>query len=310
MEYLTAFAAKLPYADMDNTGVLGVNFEGMTALLYQMKNQYAKAIVSIDGWEGKEGSKHILTESSYYDATNITVPYFSVMQDEKEPSTYLALSHSVYDSLLYSSRYYYSLTGMGHVYLIADLYVVPTLPPEKKQAFRILYENIGHFFDAHLKQSAASVQYLKNTLVENSIPATLVRLEIKKPALPLPPGNDDIKKMLVSGRLTKAIQLLKETYQLNTNAKVVAGDAINNLGYDMLRNKKYPEAIALFTLNTELHPSDAGWFDSLAEGYEAAGDKDNMKKSAQRVLELLSMQASLSPADDGLKQAAEKRLKE
>jgi hypothetical protein len=310
MEYITAFAAKLPYADLDNVGVLGVNFEGMTGLLYQMKNQQAKAVVSLDGWEGKVGSMHILTNSLYYDAGNIAVPYFAVMQDEKEPQTYLALSQAVYDSLLYADRYYYVLNGMSHVYLITSLYIVPNLPPEKKQAYRFLYESIGHFFDAYIKDKSESAGYLKKPLVEKNIPTSVVKLELKKPALPGAPGFDDIQKLLVAGQTAKAITLIKQTRQLNAGAKIASGDMINNWGYDLLRNKKFADAIALFTLNTEFYPGNAGWFDSLAEGYETAGDNINMKKASQRVLNLLANKTTLSTGEVSLKQLAERRMKD
>jgi hypothetical protein len=65
----------------------------------------------------------------------------------------------------------------------------------------------------------------------------------------------------------------------------------------------------VFKLNTELHPGDANLFDSLAEGYELTGDKENMKKVSVAVIDILTKKANLSDAEKGLKENAEKRLK-
>ena len=48
-------------------------------------------------------------------------------------------------------------------------------------------------------------------------------------------------------------------------------DALNNFGYDVLEND-VEAAIQIFTLNTEQYPESGNLFDSLAEGYLAAGD--------------------------------------
>lgn len=310
MEFMSAFAAKLPYVDNDKKGMLGVNFEGMTAILYQMKNGDAQAIVSLDGWEGKYGSQATIQESIYYDAAKIRYPYFAVMQDEKDPPPNLALSQVIFDDFLYATRYYYVLNNMSHVYLIASMFMVPNLPADKKQAYEFLYTSIGHFYDAHLKHEEGSIAYLQNTQAGNHVPAGLIKSELKKPALPAAPNNDELVKMLDEGRWQTAITILKQAKQSAPNARITSGNSLNSIGYIMLRNHKFTEAIGLFTLNTELYPGDAGWFDSLAEAYEATGDKDNMKKAAQQVVNLLANKTPLSAADNALIQAAEKRLKD
>lgn len=47
--------------------------------------------------------------------------------------------------------------------------------------------------------------------------------------------------------------------------------SINQLGYVLLEMKKTDEAIAAFKRNVELYPDSANVYDSLADGYEAAG---------------------------------------
>lgn len=60
----------------------------------------------------------------------------------------------------------------------------------------------------------------------------------------------------------------------------------NALGYVVLAQKKYAEAINIFKLNTLLHPDNAGTFDSLAEAYMVKGDNNNARYYYKKVLEM------------------------
>ena len=48
---------------------------------------------------------------------------------------------------------------------------------------------------------------------------------------------------------------------------------LNTLGYQLIRAKKFKEAIRIFELNVEAYPQSSNAYDSLAEGYLDAGDK-------------------------------------
>lgn len=61
---------------------------------------------------------------------------------------------------------------------------------------------------------------------------------------------------------------------------------INNMGYALLRRQKTEKAIGLFELNVELYPESFNGYDSLAEGYLTAGDKDNAIKYYKKAVEL------------------------
>ena len=62
-------------------------------------------------------------------------------------------------------------------------------------------------------------------------------------------------------------------------------DQLNTLGYTLLRAKKFTQAIGIFQLNVEAYPQSGNVYDSLAEGYMDAGDKQqsiaNYRKSLQ-----------------------------
>ena len=49
-------------------------------------------------------------------------------------------------------------------------------------------------------------------------------------------------------------------------------DELNTLGYSILREKKYDDALRVFKLNVEAFPKSANAQDSLGEACEIAGD--------------------------------------
>lgn len=61
---------------------------------------------------------------------------------------------------------------------------------------------------------------------------------------------------------------------------------VNSAGYDLMEEKKLPQAIEVFKLNTILFPHSGNTFDSLGEAYMEAGDRSraitNYRKSLER----------------------------
>jgi CubicO group peptidase (beta-lactamase class C family) len=62
-------------------------------------------------------------------------------------------------------------------------------------------------------------------------------------------------------------------------------NTLNNFGYSLLGEKKFADAIRVFQLNVAEYPKDANTYDSLAEAYTDAGERDlaiqNYEKSLQ-----------------------------
>ena len=61
---------------------------------------------------------------------------------------------------------------------------------------------------------------------------------------------------------------------------------MNALGYRFLGQNRYPEAIEVFKMNTELYPESFNVYDSLGEAFMKSGDIKNAIKNYQRSLEL------------------------
>jgi uncharacterized protein len=68
--------------------------------------------------------------------------------------------------------------------------------------------------------------------------------------------------------------------------RVSAEQEINLLGYALLRAKKTDEALAALRRNVELYPQAANTYDSLADGFEAAGKPDLAVQNVQKAVEV------------------------
>lgn len=63
-------------------------------------------------------------------------------------------------------------------------------------------------------------------------------------------------------------------------------NTVNNLGYQLLGDKKVAEAIVVFKRNVELYPASANVYDSLGDGYEADSKLDLATKNVQKAVEV------------------------
>src|SRR5579863_99142 len=86
---------------------------------------------------------------------------------------------------------------------------------------------------------------------------------------------------------------LKNAGDSVTSAKILkeaipyANDGeLNAYGYQLLGEKRYPEAIDVLKLNTQKHPENPNTWDSLGEAYALAGDKKNAITSFKKSLSM------------------------
>jgi len=63
-------------------------------------------------------------------------------------------------------------------------------------------------------------------------------------------------------------------------------NGVNGLGYQLLGNKKFDEAIAVFQRNVALYPASANVYDSLGEGYENVGKFEIATQDVQKAIEI------------------------
>jgi tetratricopeptide (TPR) repeat protein len=184
------------------------------------------------------------------------------------------------------------------------------LRPEAKetvaQAFAAWQRATLWFFDAHLKGDAAAGARLA------AMPASLGLAEkaVTADRLAAAPGTLDERQLgeaLVedfAGALPRARQLLAAGHGTPDIERTV-----NLSGYTLLAVGRAADALALFTLNAEAFASSANVWDSLADGYEATGRRDQALTASRKALELLAADTTTPAARrDAIRRSAEQRL--
>ncbi len=82
------------------------------------------------------------------------------------------------------------------------------------------------------------------------------------------------------------VGLLRDIRRTDPKSPLLGEEAINQLGYGLVRQKQTGAAVEVFTLNTELYPSSGNAFDSLAETYLGAGNEELARRYYARALEV------------------------
>jgi tetratricopeptide (TPR) repeat protein len=89
----------------------------------------------------------------------------------------------------------------------------------------------------------------------------------------------------MAGNISKAVEAYRQIKKDTPDNAAVSESRLNGLGYNFVRAKKLPEAIAYFKLNVEFYPNSWNVYDSLADAYMANGEKElaiaNYKKSLE-----------------------------
>ena len=80
-------------------------------------------------------------------------------------------------------------------------------------------------------------------------------------------------------------EIVVEVRRTNPKSRLASEEMINNFGYTLLGQKKYPEAMAIFRMNTEDFPSSANTWDSLADGQSQSGDLEHAIANYRKALE-------------------------
>jgi uncharacterized membrane protein len=97
---------------------------------------------------------------------------------------------------------------------------------------------------------------------------------------------DTLSATIASGGIDEAAKRYHDLKAAGPATYNFDEDQLNILGYDLVRAKKFKEAIGIFQLNVEAYPQSSNVYDSLAEAYMDEGDQEQAIVNYQRSLQL------------------------
>jgi tetratricopeptide (TPR) repeat protein len=95
-----------------------------------------------------------------------------------------------------------------------------------------------------------------------------------------------LSQTISSGGIDAAIKQYHELKSTQPDAYNFDEAELNSLGYALLGNKNFKDAIRVFQLNVEAYPQSGNVYDSLAEAYLDNGDKELAIANYQKSLQL------------------------
>jgi CubicO group peptidase (beta-lactamase class C family) len=132
-------------------------------------------------------------------------------------------------------------------------------------------QNVRYRF---VRNAGGQLETLKLVMNNNESPAPPIAKEVLVPY-----------ELLMAGKADEAIEAYKKIKREQPSANVVAEQRLNGLGYTLMGQQKFTEAIAIFKVNVELYPQSSNVYDSLGEAYMMSGNKElaiaNYKKSLE-----------------------------
>lgn len=108
-------------------------------------------------------------------------------------------------------------------------------------------------------------------------------------------------ELLRQGRLEEGIAAFRRSHAAGRHLGSRFELAINTLAYSLLRDGDTAAAVALFELGAELFPHAANSFDSLGDGYRAAGRVEAARTAYRRALDI---DPTFSPSRHNLEELA------
>jgi CubicO group peptidase (beta-lactamase class C family) len=93
-------------------------------------------------------------------------------------------------------------------------------------------------------------------------------------------------ELLLAGRADEALAAYRRIKRERPGDASVSEARLNNLGYELLRQGKRREAVAVLSLNAELYPQSSNVYDSLGEAHMESGEREPAIKNYRRSLEL------------------------
>jgi tetratricopeptide (TPR) repeat protein len=114
--------------------------------------------------------------------------------------------------------------------------------------------------------------------------------------------NRNFTTLMVKSNLLRNQGKIAEATNIETEALSCANEAeVNVYGYELLGAGKHDEAIRIFKINTDKHPSSANAFDSLGEAYFVKGDKEKATANFKKALTLNPNEATKANSMNYLK---------
>jgi tetratricopeptide (TPR) repeat protein len=293
LEFLLQEVLKLSFIDSSKIATAGFSFGGLSNVLFQTRNEYIKAILSLDGTI--RYNYNVLKETPEYSVEKVDVPFLHMAQKaipeaimkRENMDAKLNTEFLFYDELTNSHAYKFRFHDLTHMNFSAFDIVLRNRDQEQDksetlilQSYRLVAEYSLQFLNAYLKKDTNALQYL-----QKKEPEVLISKEFKT-SKKQPYTFHEFHGLVKKQEYKNITQLYAQVQKEHPNFKINEG-WLNKLGLQLIFNPETAEAgIAIYNFALSLFPTSANLYDSLATGYFYLGQKEEAIQNFKKSLEL------------------------
>jgi dienelactone hydrolase len=157
-------------------------------------------------------------------------------------------------------------------------------------------------FGPHPELAAQIVQWYVDTLVKTPADPKATIAAKKTPISEFWALLDE------PGGVGRSVRAFHDARQRDPKAYLFPEGIMNQVAYERMQAGHVEEAIELFKLNVEAYPSSANTYDSLGDGYLAAGQNELALQATQKCLTLLAADKGSDQIKKLIRQSAEQKL--
>lgn len=282
--FLIGQAHAMPQADMARIAVVGFSWGGLANVLAAAKDDRIRALVSLDGsvrsyTEYVDGGKDA---ARYASPARLAVPMLfvgrahdSMEELVKEKKKF---DYSLLNEMTYADMTIVTMRPMTHGDFAAvthhqakDGQYGEYARDEVDMAYSWTARYVERFLDAYLKNDAKAMAFLDNKPAANQAPAHMLAVERRKGG-GTPPTLESFIRALQTGGYEQAPALYDKMHAANPGF-VLEPFWCNRYGNDLLQSGRAKDAVPVLRLGTKLAPDWSWVADSLAEAYEAVGER-------------------------------------
>ncbi|MEW6209319.1 MAG: acyl-CoA thioester hydrolase/BAAT C-terminal domain-containing protein, partial [Acidobacteriota bacterium] len=311
LQFAMAEMFSFPNVDAGRVALMGHSAGAVVAFLIAEKNKNVDAVVSLDGSINTEDGRAVL-DAAGFDASRFRA---SLLNIYRANDTH-ALDFKV-NSLRYADRYNIAVDPQITHFDFGNwpMYSIFTdVEDPRGKSFRS--SQVARQF--HLNMCRRVLAFLEDTFkaarIDDSIKEKLPFQEGMKFSFQEGikiPRADDLAEMLISGEAEKARKLFESARARYPQEAIIEETSFNNLAGQLLQLKKTAEAIAVFQLNVEAHPSSPAAHLGLAEAYRQGGQKEAAILEYEKAIRAADEgENAKSPSMERIRQSAVKRLSE
>jgi dienelactone hydrolase len=295
--FLIGQAHAMPQADMSRIAVVGYSWGGLSNVLAAARDDRIRALVSLDGsvrsyTQFVDGGKDA---AKYATPGRLAVPMLFVGRERDSVEDLVKekkkLDYSLLNEMTYADMTIVTMRPMIHPNFASDYLRFANegsfgeyARDEVSMAHSWTMRYVQRFLDAYLKNDAEAMVFLDNKPSANKAPAHMLAVERRKGG-GIPPTLEGFIRTLQTGGYEHA-QAVYDRMHAASPAFSLEPMWLNTYGNELLHSGRAKESVPILRLGTKLAPDWSWVADSLAEAYEAAGERQLAIAEYRRALSI------------------------